>query len=223
VRTCSWEPVRSCLQTGCYQMLNYIWLGMIILAVVLGGINGKIENVTKSAIDSAASSVTIALGLIGIMALWLGIMKIAEDSGLMSLVARMIAPVMRRLFPDVPPDHPAMGSMIMNIAANMLGLNNAATPLGLKAMEDLEKLNPNPGIATNAMCTFLTINTAGIQLVPATMIGIMASAGSREPTAIIGTTLAASFLAVVVGVTAAKILERLPMFAVKGESRRKSS
>jgi len=204
-------------------MLNYIWLGMIILAVVLGGINGKIESVTKSAIDSAAASVTIAIGLIGIMALWLGVMKIAEDSGLMSLVARMIAPIMRRLFPDVPPDHPAMGSMILNIAANMLGLNNAATPLGLKAMEDLEKLNSYPGIATNAMCTFLTINTAGIQLIPATMISIMASAGSKEPTAIIGTTLAASFLAVVAGVTAAKILERLPVFNVKQESRRKSS
>jgi spore maturation protein A len=205
-------------------MLNYIWLGMIILAVVLGGINGKMEDVTKSAIDSAAASVTIAIGLIGIMALWLGIMKIAEDSGLMSLVARMIAPIMRRLFPDVPPDHPAMASMILNIAANMLGLNNAATPLGLKAMEDLEKLNSHPGIATNAMCTFLTINTAGIQLIPATMISIMASAGSREPTAIIGTTLAASILAVVVGVTAAKVLERLPFFDVKREeSRRKSS
>jgi spore maturation protein A len=209
-------------------MLNYIWLGMIILAVVLGGINGKIESVTKSAIDSAAASVTIAIGLIGIMALWLGIVKIAEDSGLMSLVARMIAPVMRRIFPDVPPDHPAMGSMVMNIAANMLGLSNAATPLGLKAMEDLEKLNPHPGVATNAMCTFLTINTAGIQLIPATMISIMASAGSKEPTAIIGTTLAASFLALVVGVSTAKILERLRIFdlkreSAKPESRRESS
>jgi spore maturation protein A len=204
-------------------MLNYIWLSMIILAVVLGGINGKIENVTKSAIDSAAASVTIAIGLIGIMALWLGIMKIAEDSGLMSLVARVIAPIMRRLFPDVPPGHPAMGSMIMNIAANMLGLSNAATPLGLKAMEDLEKLNPHPGIATNAMCTFLTINTAGIQLVPATMVSILASAGSKEPTAIIGTTLAASFLAVLAGVTTAKVLERLPVFDVKRAAMKQES
>ncbi len=207
-------------------MLNYIWLGMIILAVVLGGINGKIENVTRSAIDSAAASVTIAIGLIGVMALWLGIMKIAEDSGLMSLIAKIIAPLMRRLFPDIPPDHPAMGSMVMNIAANMLGLSNAATPLGIKAMEDLEKLNPHPGIATNAMCTFLTINTAGLQLIPATMISILASAGSKEPTAIIGTTIAASFLALVAGVTTAKVLEGLPFFAVKDlkkESGRKSS
>jgi len=145
----------------------------------LGGINGKIENVTKSAIDAAGSSVTIAIGLVGVMALWLGIVKIAEDSGLMTLAAKAIAPLLKKLFPDVPKDHPAMASMTMNIAANMLGLSNAATPLGIKAMEDLEKLNTRPGTATNAMCTFLTINTAGLQLVPATMIGIMASAGSK--------------------------------------------
>jgi spore maturation protein A len=204
------------------RMLNYIWLALIILAVALGGINGKIEAVTKAAIDSAGSAVTISIGLIGVMALWLGIMKIAEDSGLMKWVARAIAPIMRRLFPDVPADHPAMASMLMNIAANMLGLSNAATPLGLKAMEDLEKLNKNPGVATNAMCTFLTINTAGLQLVPASMISLMASAGSKDPTAIIGTTIASTLIAVVCGVTAAKILERLPVFSVErsaGEGR----
>ena len=204
-------------------MLNYIWLSMVILAVILGGINGKIEDVTKSAIDSAGSSVTIAIGLIGVMALWLGIMKIAEDSGLMKLLAKAIAPIMRRLFPDVPSGHPAMGSMTMNIAANMLGLNNAATPLGLRAMEDLETLNKHPGIATNAMCTFLAINTAGVQLIPATMISIMASAGSKDPTAIIGTTIAATGTAVIVGVTAVKILEKLPIFSVERSSKRNSS
>jgi spore maturation protein A len=196
-------------------MLNYIWLTMVILAVVLGGINGKIENVTKAAIDSAGNSVTIAIGLIGVMGLWLGIVKIAEDSGLMAIVARVIAPIMRRLFPDVPPQHPAMASMTMNIAANMLGVSNAATPLGIKAMEDLEKLNSRPGVATNAMCTFLTINTGGLQLIPATMIGVMASSGSKDPTAIIGTTLAASMCAIVAGVTTAKILEKLPVFSIE--------
>jgi spore maturation protein A len=204
-------------------MLNYIWLSMIILAVVMGGINGKIENVTKSAIDSAGNAVVIAIGLIGIMALWLGIVRIAEDSGLMKIVAKAIAPIMRRLFPDVPDGHPAMGSMTMNIAATMLGLNNAATPLGLKAMEDLEKLNKNPGVATNAMCTFLVINTAGFQLIPATMIGIMASSGSKDPTAIIGTTLAAGVTAVVVGVAAAKILQKFPLFSVERANRKGKS
>jgi spore maturation protein A len=196
-------------------MLNYIWLALVILAVVLGGINGKIESVTKAAIDSAGNSVTIAIGLIGVMSLWLGVMKIAEDSGLMTLVAKAISPVMRRLFPDVPADHPAVGSMMMNIAANMLGLSNAATPLGLKAMEDLEKLNKSPGVATNAMCIFLTINTANVQIIPATMIGLMASAGSKQPTAIIGTTLAATAVALTVGLAAAKLLERLPIFSAE--------
>ncbi len=194
-------------------MLNYIWLGLIIVAVVLGGINGKIENVTKAAIDAASNAVTIAIGLVGVMALWLGIMRIADQSGLMSLLARAISPIMKRLFSEVPPDHPAMGSMIMNIAANMLGLSNAATPLGLKAMEDLEKLNRTPGVATNAMCLFLTINTAGLQLIPASMISLLASAGSKEPTAIIGTTVASTFIALVAGVTAAKLLERVNIFS----------
>jgi spore maturation protein A len=205
-------------------MLNYIWLALVILAVLLGGINGKIEEVTKAAIDSAGNAVTISIGLIGVMALWLGIMKIAEDSGLMVLLARAIAPVMKRLFPEIPEGHPAMGSMLMNIAANMLGLSNAATPLGLKAMEDLEKLNKVPGVATNAMCTFLTINTAGIQIIPATMISLMQSMGSKDPTAIIGTTLASTLIAVTVGVATAKFLERLPIFSVaRAAAERKAS
>jgi spore maturation protein A len=204
-------------------MMNYIWLAIVILAIVLGGINGKIENVTKSAIDAAGSSVTIAIGLVGVMALWLGIVKIAEDSGLMTLAAKAIAPLLKKLFPDVPKDHPAMASMTMNIAANMLGLSNAATPLGIKAMEDLEKLNTRPGTATNAMCTFLTINTAGLQLVPATMIGIMASAGSKDPTAIIGTTIAATCTALIAGITAVKILEKLPIFSIARDQKGKSS
>jgi len=205
-------------------MLNYIWLALVILAIVLGGINGKIEDVTKSAIDSAGNAVTISIGLVGVMALWLGVMKIAEDSGLMALLARAIGPIMKRLFPDIPEGHPAISSMMMNIAANMLGLSNAATPLGLKAMEDLESLNKVPGVATNAMCTFLAINTAGLQLIPATMISLMASAGSKDPTAIIGTTFAATLIAVTAGVTAAKILERLPLFSVsRAAGERKAS
>ena len=196
-------------------MLNYVWFGLIIVAVLLGGINGKIEAVTKAGLDSAGNAVTIAIGLIGVMALWLGVVKIADEAGLMKLLARAIAPVLRLVFPDVPRDHPAISSMMMNIAANMLGLSNAATPLGLKAMEDLQKLNPHPGVATNAMCTFLAVNTAGLQLIPASMIGLMASAGSKEPTAIIGTTVAASACAAVAGLTAAKLLERLPLFDAK--------
>lgn len=202
-------------------MLNYIWLSLVIVAVVLGGINGKIDDVTKAAIDAAGNSVTLSIGLIGVMALWLGIMKIAEESGLMVLVSRGIAPLMRWLFPEIPPGHPAMGSMLMNIAANMLGLSNAATPLGLKAMEDLDSLNKNPGVATNAMCMFLAINTAGVQLVPASMIALMASAGSKEPTAIIGTTIAATTMALISGLLAAKILERMSIFSVERSANRR--
>src|SRR5207247_9523718 len=139
--------------------------------------------------DCSKTASTIALGLIGIMAVWLGLMRLAERAGLVQRIARGLRPIMRRLFPDVPPDHPAMGSMVMNMSANMLGLGNAATPLGLRAMRDLETLNPRAGVATNAMCTFLAINTSSVQLIPATAIAILAASVSTRPTAIVGTTL----------------------------------
>ena len=142
-------------------MLNYIWLALVLLAVTIGGWNGQLKEVTDGAFDGAKTAVTIALGLIGIMALWLGVMRLAERAGLIQKLARGLRPVMRRLFPGSS-DHPAMGSMLMNMAANMLGLGNAATPLGLRAMRDLETLNPHPGTATNAMCTFLAINTSSV-------------------------------------------------------------
>ena len=171
----------------------------------------KIKAVTNAALDYAGTAVNIALGLIGIMALWLGVMKIAEEAGLIGIIAKRLKPLTKKLFPDVPPEHPAMGSMIMNISANMLGLGNAATPFGLKAMEELNELNPDKGTATNAMCTFLAINTAGMTLVPATAIAIRVAAGSTQPAVIIGTSLFASFCATVAGLTAAKILEKFPL------------
>ncbi|MHB1686597.1 MAG: nucleoside recognition domain-containing protein [Ignavibacteriaceae bacterium] len=171
----------------------------------------KLKDVTSAALDYAGSAVNISLGLIGVMALWLGVMKVAEEAGLISIIARWLKPVTKKLFPDVPSDHPAMGSMIMNISANMLGLGNAATPFGLKAMEELNELNPEKGVATNAMCTFLAINTAGMTLIPATAIAIRAASGSSEPAIIIGTSLFASFCATVAGITAAKTLEKFPI------------
>ncbi|HSP46227.1 MAG TPA: nucleoside recognition domain-containing protein [Chthoniobacterales bacterium] len=193
-------------------MLNYIWLALVVLAVAIGGWNNRLSEVTAGAFDGAKTAVTIALGLIGIMALWLGVMRLAERAGLVQRIARVLRPVMRRLFPDVPPEHPAMGSMLMNMAANMLGLGNAATPLGLRAMRDLERLNPRPGVASNAMCTFLAINTASVQLIPATAIALLASAGSTRPTAIVGTALLATLCAAAVAITSAKLLEKLPFF-----------
>ncbi len=171
----------------------------------------KLKDVTNSALDNASTAVTIALGLIGIMALWLGVMKVADKAGLISIIASWLKPVTRRLFPDVPPDHPAMGSMIMNISANMLGLGNAATPFGLKAMEDLDRLNPDKGTATNAMVTFLAINTAGMTLIPATAIAVRAAAGSSEPAIIIGTSLFGSLCATIAGIVSAKTLEKFPI------------
>lgn len=177
----------------------------------------KLKEVTNSALDYAGTAVNISLGLIGIMALWLGVMKVAEDAGLIAIIANWLKPITKRLFPDVPHDHPAMGSMIMNISANMLGLGNAATPFGLKAMEELEKLNPNKGTATNAMCTFLTINTAGLTLIPATAIAVRAAAGSSEPAIIIGTSIFGAACATTMGLIAAKTLEKFPI--KKGEFR----
>ncbi|PYI92277.1 MAG: nucleoside recognition protein [Verrucomicrobia bacterium] len=193
-------------------MLNYIWLALVVLAVAIGGWNNRLSEVTSGAFDGAKTAVTIALGLIGIMALWLGVMRLAERAGLVQRIARGLRPVMRRLFPDVPPEHPAMGSMLMNMAANMLGLGNAATPLGLRAMRDLERLNPRPGVASNAMCTFLAINTASVQLIPATAIALLAAAGSTRPTAIVGTALLATLCAATVAITSAKLLEKLSFF-----------
>lgn len=193
-------------------MLNYIWLALMVIAIVVAGITGNIDAVTKQAFKSAEVAVEIALSLIGIMTLWLGIMKIAEEAGLVRLLARAISPITRRLFPDVPADHPAMGSMLLNIAANWLGLSNAATPLGLKAMEELQKLNPKKDTASNAMVMFLGLNTASITLIPATIIGIRVAAGSANPEEIIGTTILASSVATTVAVIATKLLGRLRVF-----------
>jgi len=172
----------------------------------------KTKAVTQAALEYASTAVTIALGLIGIMALWLGVMKVADEAGLLKIVTRMLTPVTKRLFPEIPPDHPAVGAMIMNIAANMLGLSNAATPMGLKAMEELNKLNPKVGTATNAMVTFLAINTGGLILIPATAIAVRAAAGSANPGLIIGTSIFGAMCATVAGVLSAKILQRLPRY-----------
>ena len=195
-------------------MLNYIWLALVLLAVAIGGWNDRFKDVTEGAVDGAKTAVTIALGLIGIMALWLGVMRLAERAGLVQRIARGLRPIMRRLFPDVPPEHPAMGSMVMNMAANMLGLGNAATPLGLRAMRDLKTLNPRTDVATNAMCTFLAINTSSVQLIPATAIAILAASGSTRPTAIVGTALLATLCAATVAIVSVKLLEKLPIFRI---------
>ena len=188
-------------------MLNFIWLALIALAVLLGGFTGKIREVSDGAIASANAAVTLALGLIAVMTLWLGLMRLAEKAGLIHRLGLAVKPVMVWLFPEVPPTHPAMGAIIMNMAANILGLNNAATPLGLRAMSELEKLNPRPGVATNAMCMLLAINTSSITLIPVTVIAILAAAKGKNPTSIISTGLAATLVAHAAAIVTCKLLE----------------
>jgi spore maturation protein SpmA/spore maturation protein SpmB len=189
-------------------MLNYIWLGLIGLAVLMGGFSGNIGVVGTAAIDSANTAVTLALGLIAVMTLWLGLMRLADKAGLVHRLGLALKPVLRWLFPEVPADHPAMGAIVLNVAANILGLNNAATPLGLRAMHELERLNRRPGIATNAMCMLLAINTSSITLIPVTVIGVLALAHGKNPTAIIGTSLAATAVAHLAAILTCKFLER---------------
>ncbi|MBE0642814.1 MAG: nucleoside recognition protein [Bacteroidetes bacterium] len=171
-----------------------------------------LKKVTNAAFDIAGVAVQIAIGLIGIMALWLGVMKVAEKAGLITHLARFMRPITVRLFPDIPVDHPAVGSMIMNISANMLGLGNAATPFGLKAMEELDELNTKKGVATDSMVTFLALNTSCITLIPATAIAVRAAAGSSDPAIIIGTSFLASLTATIFAVTISKLLARVKMF-----------
>jgi len=196
-------------------MINYIWAGMLIIGFIAGAATGNLEAVTKAAIDNAQSAFEMSLGLIGVMSLWLGLMKIAEESGIVEKLAKALRPITLRLFPDVPADHPAMGAMIMNIAANMLGLGDAATPLGLKAMQELQKLNPVKDTATDAMCMFLAINTSSVTLISATTIAVLAAAGSANPTEIIGPTIIATACSTTVGIIAAKLLSKLPRFRMQ--------
>jgi spore maturation protein A len=215
-------------------MLNHIWFAMILIAILIAAGNDiynelilseatptgekkaesrnlneetKLGRVTSAALEGAGTAVEIAIGLIGIMALWLGVMKVAQEAGITSIIARLVRPITRRLFPKIPEDHPAIGAMIMNIAANMLGLSNAATPLGLKAMEELDSLNPKKGEATDDMCTFLVINTSAITFIPATAIAIRASLGSVNPQMIIVPSILAATCATIVGLTTVKLIQ----------------
>ncbi|MEW6220666.1 MAG: nucleoside recognition domain-containing protein [Thermodesulfobacteriota bacterium] len=190
-------------------LLNGIWLWMVILAVLAAAWTGRMEATMQASFESAKAAASLALNLVGIMALWLGLMKVAEAGGLMNAVARGLRPLMVRLFPQVPAQHPAMAAMVMNLAANVLGLGNAATPLGIRAMQELDRLNPAKGTATDAMCLFLALNTSSVTLLPLGAIGVRAAAGSRDPAAILVPTLLATAASTLAAVLAAKMLARL--------------
>ncbi|WP_134683247.1 nucleoside recognition domain-containing protein [Brevibacillus migulae] len=196
-------------------MLNVIWLGLILISIIVAAWNGRIEVINQAAFEGAKTGVTVAFGLLSVIAFWMGMMRIAEKAGLMELFAKALAPIVRRLFPDIPDGHPALGYILSNMSANLLGLGNAATPMGLKAMEELQKLNPDKQTASPAMCTLLAINTASITLIPTTMIAIRMQYGSANPVEIVGSTLLASFAATIFAI----LLDRWYRHRTKRRSR----
>ena len=193
-------------------MINYIWCGMIIIGIIVGTLTGNIEAVSTAAIEWAETAVELSLGLIGVMALWLGLMKIAEEAGIVRGMGLLVKPIMVRLFPEVPADHPAMGSIVANMAANFFGLGNAATPLGIKAMQELQDLNENKDEASNAMVMFLAINTSSVTLISSSTIAYRSAAGAANPADIIGPTIIATTVSTTVAIIACKVLEKLPKY-----------
>lgn len=183
-------------------MVNLIWLLLLSGGLVVAAANGNMPAVSQAAFQAAQDAVRIAFELVGLMALWLGLLHIAEDAGLVHLLARLARPLTRLLFPSIPRDHPAIGSIIMNLSASFLGLGNAATPFGLKAMQQMQTLNPQPDTASEAMCTFLALNTSCITLIPATVIGLRVAAGSANPTEIIVPTILATTTGTVAAIIA---------------------
>jgi spore maturation protein SpmA len=199
--------------------INTIWLMMVLISVIAASYKGKMAPLTNAVFESAKAAVTLAIGLIGAMALWLGIMKVMEEAGALKAIAKAVRPVMTRLFPDVPHDHPAMSAMVMNIAANMLGLGNAATPMGIKAMTELDKLNREKGNATNAMCLFLAINTSSVTLLPLGVITVRASAGASEPASILIPSIFATVLSTTAAIVASKLLQSKNSAAMMSEEK----
>ena len=198
-------------------MLNGIFIALIVGAVLTAAFGGTMDAVTKDGIIGGARTAVmdVALPLIGQMALWLGFMRVLRDAGVMRSIARGLAPIMTRLFPDVPAEHPAMGAMIMNMAANILGLGNAATPFGLKAMAELNRLNQHPGVATNAMVLFLAINTSGVAVLPLGVIAIRASLGAENTGGIVIPSVLATLCSTLVAIAAVKWLQRRRGFAIE--------
>lgn len=189
-------------------MINYIWFFMIIVSIIMGLFFGKAEIISKAIIDSSSSTVNLTLGLLGIISLWSGIMKIAEKSGLTEKISRVLLPILKVLFKDAAKDEKALGAIVMNLSANIMGLSNAATPFGIKAMERLQELNNHGDTASNDMALFLVLNAACIQLIPTTVISLRAVEGSNNAAIIIVPVIITTSIAAMVGIVCCKILER---------------
>jgi spore maturation protein SpmA/spore maturation protein SpmB len=194
-------------------VLNWIWLGLILSSIAYASLTGRMAEVTAAVLNGASSAITLVIGLVGAMVFFLGLTRVAFDGGLRDWLSRILAPIARRLFPEVPPEHPAMGAMVMNMSSNVMGLGNAATPFGLKAMGELARLNPHPGVATNAMVLFLAINTSAITLFPPFgTIAVRQAAGSADPWAIWAPTLIATTCSTLAALLGYWLLGRLPIF-----------
>ena len=198
--------------------MNYIFYLLIVISIIVGAINGKLSDVVNSILSGAELSVKVAFSLIGIMAFWLGMMEIAKKSGLISFIAKIIKPITKRLFNEIPENSPATGDIAMSFTANAFGLTNAATPIGIKAMEELQKHNKDKKSASNAMCMFLAMNTAGFQLIPATVIAVLISIGYKNPTEIIAPTLLVTTIAFLSALILAKIFEKIWPEQIKKEN-----
>ena len=188
--------------------MNYIFYFLIVISIIVGAVNGRLSDVVNSILTGAELSVKIAFSLIGIMAFWLGMMKIAEKCGLINVIAKIIKPITKRLFNEIPENSPAIGDIAMSLSANAFGLANAATPIGIKAMEELQKQNTDKTSASNAMCMFLAMNTAGFQLIPATVIAVLIGIGYKNPTEIIAPTLLVTSIAFISAIILAKIFQK---------------
>ncbi|MBD7915874.1 spore maturation protein [Clostridium sp. Sa3CUN1] len=189
-------------------MINYIWFVMVFFGVLIGLFTGNGEVISKSIINSADSTVNMIIGLVGLMCFWCGVMKVAEKSGLTNKLAKVLKPILKLIFKEAAKDEKALGAIVMNITANMMGLGNAATPFGIKAMQEMDRLNKEKGVASNDMSLFLVLNAACIQFIPSTVISIRAASGSDNPGAIILPALLASTVAAITGVFICKILQR---------------
>lgn len=189
-------------------MINYIWFIMIFFGIIVGIVTGNGEGISKAIIGSTETTVTFIIGLVGLMCFWCGVMKVAEKSGLTEKLAKLMRPILKLIFKEAAKDEKALGAIVMNITANMMGLGNAATPFGIKAMEEMDRLNNEKGRATNDMALFLVLNAACIQLVPSTVISIRAAAGSANAGIIILPAIISTTVAAVVGVICCKILQR---------------
>lgn len=190
-------------------MMNYIWAGMMLVSIIVAAFTGRLDITMQEGMRAATGAMTLVLGLAGVMCLWTGLMKIADKSGMVNVLCRLSRPFARLLFPDIAPTSPAMSAIMLNITANLLGMGNAATPLGLKAMGELDKLNHGSTRASNAMCMFVVLNTASLQLIPSTIIAIRSAAGSANPFEVILPIWIASIITAVVGIMMTFLLQNL--------------